>query len=177
MRDERGPAHQGDWSRAERVRGDHRERPANVVERAEQGNGAGRHAPAARDPGRSDEDESPRPLAPARRELGRDEAAERVAGEVDTLESGRIEPPREPRAQVCAGTPGESRQIDHVHAAPFPEQPEHRRPPPPRAREAVHEHERLPSSGHPVADRPTVDLDLSDIHRDRLQPYVRPPPT
>jgi hypothetical protein len=112
-----------------------------------------------------------------RRELGRDEAAERMPGEVDTLESGRIEPPPEPRAQLRPdGAAAEPRQIDDVHAAPLRKQPEHGRPPPPGAREAVHEHERLPRSGHPVADRPTVDLDLSDIHRDRLQPYVRPPP-
>ena len=159
---------------AERVGGDHRKRRANVVELTEQGNGAGRNAATARDSGRRDEDEPPCPLAPARGEVGDDEPAERVTGEVDSLERGRIEPPPEP----CASAPSR-RRVARVSAdrrgdtrRRSPSDRSSRRPPAPGTGEAVHEHQRWAGTGDPVPDRPTVDLDLVHIHRVPLQPYV-----
>ena len=70
----------------------------------------------ARDPGRCHEDEPPRPLAPARGEVGDDEPSERVTCKVDSFERGRIEPPPEPCGQLRpAHASPESRQIDEMN--------------------------------------------------------------
>jgi hypothetical protein len=65
---------------------------ANVVERLEEGQRAARKAAATRDAGGSDEDEPLRLFESRGRQLGGDEATERVAGELDAFEAYDVEP-------------------------------------------------------------------------------------
>jgi hypothetical protein len=59
-----------------------------------------------------------------------DEPAQRVAGEIDTLEAGRIEPVFEPRTEICSSeSAAEPGQIDQVNPVPLRERRKQRRPP------------------------------------------------
>ena len=86
--------------------------------------------PAARDPGRGDEHEATHACGRFRRELCRDNAAERMTDEVYTLEADRIEEAREPPAQVGpAHVPGKGRKIDCEDVPARRERLDQRRPP------------------------------------------------
>jgi hypothetical protein len=92
---------------------------ANVVECLEEGQRAARKAPATRDAGGGDEDKPLRLFESGGRQLGGDEAAERVAGELDAFEAYGVEPAAEPFAQLGgAYRIAEARKINHVQAAP-----------------------------------------------------------
>jgi len=108
----------------------------------------------------------------ARRELGRDQATERVPGDVDTLQADRVEPPHEPPAQVGRPDMAQPPEIDDVNLTARAERLDHRRPPAPRAGEPVHEHERLAAPGDAVRKGPAVDADLSSLNHvaERCQP-------
>jgi hypothetical protein len=102
-----------------------------------------------------------------------DEPAQRVAGEINTLETGRIEPAFQPRTEICSSeSPAEPGQIDDVNAVPLRERREQRRPPLPGTGEAVDKHEWLARSRHPVPGRATVDLQVRD--QDRLAGIRKP---
>src|SRR5207302_5252458 len=91
-----------------------------------------------------DEDEPPDAARVSRGELRSEEPAEGVPGDVRTADSDRVEPPREPCGHLCElRRPSSPRQIDHVHPAAVAQQVDERRPPTPRARKPVNQHERL----------------------------------
>ena len=127
-------------------------------------------APTRRDSSGGDEDESPRLLEACSRQLGRDKATERVAGELDVAEAHRVEPAAQPFAQLFGPHQvAEAWKIDDVHAPPSGQLPEHRGPPPPGSREPVDEHERFSAAAYPVPDRAIVDFDLVDLRRHLIQ--------
>jgi hypothetical protein len=104
------------------------------------------------------------------RQLGRDKATERVAGELDVVQAHRVEPAGQPFAQLRgANRVAEAWKIDHVHAPPSGQQPEHGRPPAPGSSEPVNEHERFSAAGYSVPDWPTVDLDVSELDPHLIQ--------
>jgi hypothetical protein len=87
-----------------------------------------------------------------------------VAREIDLLQAGSVEPAAEPLAQPI-GPHGrmKARQIDDVDLAPGAQRTEQRRPPSPRASEAVDEHQRFAAARDAVTDRASVDLDFPKL--------------
>jgi hypothetical protein len=87
-----------------------------------------------------------------------------VAREVDLLQAGGVEPAAEPFAQsIGLHRRVETRQVDDVDSTPGGQGTEQRRPPSPRAGQAVNEHERLAAAGDAVANCAAVDLDLPKL--------------
>jgi len=126
--------------------------------------GTRRQASAAGNPGGCDEHETPGTPALGGRQLGRHQPAERVAGEVDPLQAGGVEPAAEPAAQpIGPHRRVQAWQIDDVDLALRAQRAEQRRPPSPRARQAVNEHERLAAAGDAIADRTAVNLGLAKL--------------
>jgi hypothetical protein len=87
-----------------------------------------------------------------------------VAREVDLLQPGGIEPVAEPFAQAIGPHRRvKAREVDDVDSTPGGQGTEERRPPSPRAGQAVNEHERLAAAGNAVANRAAVDLDFPKL--------------
>jgi len=150
---------------SERVRDDERQRAAQVVQRLRQREAAASEAATARDPGRRDQDEAPHALRPQRRQLGRDQPAERVAREVDPFVPRLVQPPREPRRELRGpNAPAAAREVDRRDAPQLRKALEQRRPPAPRAGEAVHEDERFAAADDHLA---------RSLHAKRTMPRSR----
>jgi hypothetical protein len=90
-------------SGAQRVAHDNRERAPYVRELVQQGERAADEVPAARDSGRSYQDEATHAGRRFRSDLCRHDAAERMADKVHTLQADGVEEARDPPAQVGAG--------------------------------------------------------------------------
>ena len=87
-----------------------------------------------------------------------------MAREIDLLQARCVEPSAEPLAQpIRPHRRVQPRQIDDVNLALGAQRSQQRRPPFPRASEAVNEHERLTASGDAVTDCAAVDLDLPKL--------------
>ena len=106
-------------------------------------------------------------MLPSRsRQFGSDKATEGVAGELEIIQAGRVEPTSQPFAQKRGPHRlAEAWQIHYVHAPSLGQRPEHRRPPPPGSREPMDEDEWFAAAGYPVPDGVTIDLDLVDLRR------------
>jgi hypothetical protein len=110
------------------------DRPEVRAERpqlGEQGDHADGRAALARNPGGRHEHEASHTAGLQRCELGRDEAAERVACEMHGSEAGCVEQPPEPCRQVASEERAEARELDEVDAASFGERLDERQPPSP----------------------------------------------
>src|SRR2546423_1189054 len=85
--------------------------------------------------------------------------------EVDALDSRRVEPAAEPACQLVGGKPySKPRQIEQVNTAMLRQGLEDRLPPPPGAREPMHEDDRFAPAGDPIFARCPVDHELPDLH-------------
>jgi hypothetical protein len=100
---EQRPANQAERSSAQCVMHNRRPPPTDVVERAEQPRAATEHGVPTGDPGRSDEREPANGVRLRGSQLRRDQAAERVADEVHTVEIGRLEATAEPARELTSG--------------------------------------------------------------------------
>jgi hypothetical protein len=151
----------------ESIGDDHSERSAQVEELAQQRNDSPRDAPPAGNPGGRDEHEPSHAFGVQRCELGGHDAAERVTGEVCTLDADGIQPSGQPAAErMRIGTPLWPREVDCIHAAVCGERPGDGRPPPPRPGETVNQHERLAGTGNDKWRRPSVDVDGAKLPLD-----------
>ena len=122
------------WPGQNGVVSDGRQPAANVVQRAEQSRAATEQGISGGDPSRRDEHEPVHTARVLRSQLGRDQAAERVADQIHVLELRRIEPTAEPTGQLAGGEmPPEPRQVEHVNTALLGQRLEHRLPPAPGA--------------------------------------------
>ena len=118
-------------------------------------------AAPARYAGGRDEHEPSNALRPSRSQVGGDRTAERVADEVDPVETQCVEPAGEPRAELRGRRiRRRPRQIDGVHAPMRGERLDEPRPPAERPCQPVDEDERLPRSRRHVTGRPTTDGDV-----------------
>lgn len=88
-----------------------------------------------------------------------------MADEVDVREPASVEQLSEPGRKLAAAHSPEPRQLDEMHSAALGEAVDERRPPPPRARQAVHRHEVDAVPDGPQGGRPSVDGDARDFHR------------
>ena len=123
---------------------DRRQLPPHGVELVEQRQRTSEHTASARDARRRDEDEAPHPLRLARRDLGRDQPAERVPEHVHAAEPCGVEKATEPRSELAGAQPSEPRQLDEAEAAALGQPRGDFRPPAPRTREPVHDHQVRP---------------------------------
>ena len=110
-------------------------------------------------------------MLPSRsRQFGSDKATEGVAGELEIIQAGRVEPAGQPSAQKRGlHRMTEAWKTHYVHAPSRSQRPEHRGPPPPGSREPVDEDEWFAAAGYAVPDGVTVDLDLVDLRRHLIQ--------
>jgi hypothetical protein len=111
----------------------------DVVELLEERERSPEHAAAARDPRRSNENESPHECRFARGELRGHKPAERVADDVHVLQPGRLEVASEPRRQAAGAQAAQPRELDEVEAVVRGEAVCQERPPAPGARQSVHD--------------------------------------
>jgi hypothetical protein len=103
VRCEQRPANEAGRSSTECVVHNRREPSTDVVDRAEQPCAATEYRVPTRDPGWSNEREPANPERLLRSQLGRDQAAERMADEVHALELGRLEATAEPARELPGG--------------------------------------------------------------------------
>ena len=131
---EQRPTNEAGWSGRHRIVRDRREPAANVVQGPEQARAATEQGISGRDPSWCDKRKPVHAVRVLRSQLGRDQAAERVADEIHGVELGRIEPTAEPTGQLGGGkVPSQPGQVEHVNAAPLGQRLEHRLPPAPGA--------------------------------------------
>ena len=149
---------------ADGIRDDRRQLSANPVQLLEQGQRASEQPATARNAGRCDQRESPHAFGSAGRQLGRHQAAERVAEEVDRSEPGRVEEAPEPRRELAGAEAPEPGQLDEVKAMMLGEPFGDQRPPAPGTGEPVHHDDVRPCPHDAVACRPPVELDLPLLH-------------
>jgi hypothetical protein len=90
-------------SSADRVARDRRQPPLDVVQRAEQPRASTEHGVSARDSSWGDKREPVHTVGLLRRQLSRDQPAERMTDEIDAVEFGRFEPTPEPTCQLGRG--------------------------------------------------------------------------
>jgi len=92
-----------------RVGHDRRQLPPHRVELVEQRQRASEHPATARDARRRDEHETPDTLRLTRRDLGRDEPAQRMPEHVHAPEPRGVEKAAEPRSELAGPQPPEPR--------------------------------------------------------------------
>jgi hypothetical protein len=153
-----------DRSRADRIRDDRRQFRANPVQLLEQGQGASEQPAAAGDAGGCHERESPHAFGLGARQLRRDQAAKRVADEVDRSELDRVEETAEPGSELAGAEARETRQLDEVKPVMLGEPLGEHRPPAPGAGKPVHDDDVRSCSRDAVACRPPVELDMPLLH-------------
>ena len=100
---EQRPANQAERPGPQCVVHNRRPPPTDVVEGSEQPRTATEDRVPARDPGRRDKREPADALGLRRSQLRRDQAAERMADQVHTLEPGRLEATAEPARELISG--------------------------------------------------------------------------
>ena len=131
---EQRPANEAERSSPYRIVRDRRQSAADVVQRAEQPRAATEHVIPAGDPSWGDKRKPVHTLRLLRSQLGRDQAAERVADEIHALELGFLEPTAEPTRQLGGGkSPTQPGQVEQVNTSPLRQRLEHRLPPAPGA--------------------------------------------
>jgi hypothetical protein len=125
--DEFDPARNSERAGSQRVPDHDRQGAADVDELVQQWERPADEPAAARDSGRRDEHEPSHSIRGRRRQLCRDDAAERMADDVDAFQSHRIEPTREPRAQIDGlELAREGGEIDRIHVAVRRQRLDHR---------------------------------------------------
>ena len=100
---EQRPANQAERPGPQCVVHNRRPPPTDVVEGPEQPRAATEDRVPTRDPGRRDKGEPADAVRLRRSELRRDQAAERMADQVHTLEAGRLEATAEPARELTSG--------------------------------------------------------------------------
>jgi hypothetical protein len=161
---------QADRAGAQRVRHDRRQLGAHAVQLLEQRQCSAQDAATTRDAGGGDQCQS----ADARRlgggELGGDEAAERVADEIDRSEPRPVEQAAEPRGQLAGTEATEPWQLDEVDAVAVRERLGDRRPPAPGAGQTVHDDDVRPVAHDAELGRASVELELPRFHAPTRRP-------
>jgi hypothetical protein len=155
---------EADRARADGVAEDRRQVAADVVQRLDEGQRATEDTATAGDAGGRGQDQPADAFGPLGRQLGGEQAAERVPDHVDAVEPGGVEPAPEPGRDLAGGEAPESRQLDQVEPVLPAEQVDQRCPPTPRSRQAVDEQERVAGAGEPIPHRHSVDLELGELH-------------
>jgi hypothetical protein len=127
---EQRPANEAERSSPYRIVRDRRKPATDVIQRAEQPRAATEHVVPAGDSRWGDKRKPVDTVRLLRSQLGRDQAAERVADELHALELGRLEPSRELGGGKSPTQPG---QVDQVNTSPLRQRLEYRLPPAPGA--------------------------------------------
>lgn len=115
--DVRHAVDEADRPGADCIGDDRRQAPPHREELVEQRQRAAEHPAPARQAGRRDEHEAPHLLGAARRDLRRDQAAERVADHVHAAEPRRVEEAAEPGGELPRAQAAEVGQLDEAEPA------------------------------------------------------------
>jgi hypothetical protein len=138
----------------------------DAVERPEQPDAATDYGPSTGDSGGSDKRKPTHTLRLFRRQLGRDQPAERMTHESDALKRSGLEPTAEPACQPGGRkAPSDPWQVEQVNAAMLRQRLEYRPPPAPRTGKAMHKDNWFAFAGDPILGRRPVDHELPNLHK------------
>src|SRR5215472_8809143 len=94
-----------------------------------------------------------------------------MTNQVDPLQFCCLKPAAKPgRKPGNPESPPQPRQVRKVHRATFSQHRNHERPPTPRARQTMHEHNRRAVAVYSIPDASSVDLEPPKLHTASLPP-------